>query len=261
MKKKRVTLVLNVSIDLQTSAESVKLAQTYNNVLAAVGIHPGEAIPPTAEVKKRLEELAGQKRVVALGEIGLSYGRSSGSQEAQRYLFAFQIHLANNMHKPVDLHYSHESHQAIIAMVKKEKGLSGIVHDGFQASPKAIQEWLDLGFYISIGQASLGMSKGLHGAALTDEAVRSIPAARLITETDSMARMSVSRWKAMGLPRGAPTDMPKGMPAAPPPAQEEFRQPADVVGVAEKIASIRGIPAAEIGDIATKNLKHILKVK
>jgi TatD DNase family protein len=261
MKAKNVSLVLNVSINLRTSEEAVKLAQQYPSVYAAIGIHPGEALALTPEIKKTLEELSGRPRVVAFGEIGLMYGRSTGTKEEQQALFAYQLSLAKNTRKPVDIHYSYDSHKDIIAMIKKEKGAAGIVH-GFAGTVSDLNDWLDVGFYISLGKLSIGMlgiMGGMHEMPTTsDEVIRAIPAEKLLTETDSMARMSVSRWKTMGGPK-APLPTAGGPQG--PPMKEEFNQPMDVINVAEKIAAVRGFPVEEIGTTATKNLKRLLKIK
>lgn len=261
MKTQNVSLVLNVSINLEISEETIKIAGEHDEVFAAIGIHPGEAVPLTAEVKQRLNILSRQESVVALGEIGLDYGRPDANHEVQKELFAYQISLAKERKIPVDIHCSENAHQDIMRILHNENdpNLSGIVH-GFMGGIAELNDWLELGFYISLGQTSVGTAKDhLHMMEpLTPEVMKVIPMEKLLTETDSMARMSVSRWSAMGLPKGAPP--PKDMPA-PPPAQEEFHQPADVVGVAERIASIMGFTPAEVGSIATANLKRILKLR
>jgi TatD DNase family protein len=266
MKEQKVTLVLNVSINLATSAEAIKIAQTYDSVVAAIGIHPGEAIPLTADVKKQLENLSGQKRVVAFGEIGLSYGRSTGSKEEQQQLFLYQLSLANNLHIPIDIHYSYNSHQDIIGIIKEAKGSTGIVH-GFEGSMSDLNDWLELGYYISLGMPMHSMPGGPPRPVLTDKVIRAIPEERLLTETDCMARMSVSRWKELGGPGQAqtpgnpPPDTKQGASKDIPPMQEEFRQPADVVGVAARIAKVRGTSTEEIGNVTTANLKRVLNIK
>ena len=279
MKEKSVSLVMNVSINLATSASAIKLAQTYGSIYAAVGIHPGETVPLTAEVKKKLEELSGQKRVVAFGEVGLMYERSTGTKEQQQQLFRYQLSLANNLHIPIDIHYSNDAHQDIVSMCKEAKGSRGIVH-GFSGNMAELKDWLGLGYNISIGKSVTGMG-GMGGGSgrvsPTEEVIKAIPSDRLITETDSMFMGAGSRWNEMG-PRSAPPrggapggDTPGGAPGgrqgeAPgggqggPSMQEEFNQPADVVNVAAKIASIRGVSADEIGNIATKNLRSVLKI-
>ena len=258
MKAKQVSLVLSVSISLETSEEVVKIAQSHTNVLAAIGIHPGEAIPLTERVRKRLLRISGEKQVVALGEIGLDYQHSAGNRDMQKELFIYQLGLAKHVQKPVDIHYSRDAHQDIINILKKERGPgpSGIVH-GFQGTLSELTDWLELGFYISLGQTSVDLAKdSLHMSPLTNEVVNAIPAERLLIETDSIARMSANRWITEGLLKGIPKD---STPPGGKPSHEEFRQPADVIDVAAKIASIRNSTIQVVADVTIANFRHVLK--
>lgn len=260
MKEKDVSTVLNVSINLLTSAEAIRIAQANDGIYAAIGIHPGEAIPLTAEVKKKLEELSGQKKVVAFGEVGLMYGNSTGSNEEQKELLLFQKSLANNLHIPLDIHCSTNAYKDCISICK---GSSGIMH-GFTGTVDDLNAWLDIGYYISIGMMS----------GVSEEVLCAIPADRIITETDSMAREN-SRWDKLGKAGGPPSGGQGGVPSSGPGGapggqqggapggaqiQAEPTGPADVVKVAEKLASIRGVSTEEMGAIATNNLKRVLKI-
>jgi TatD DNase family protein len=277
MKEKNVTLVLNESINLLTSAESIRIAQANEGVYAAIGIHPGEAIPLTAEVKKKLEELSGQKKVVGFGEIGLM----TGNDEEQKKLLEYQVSLARNLDYMLDIHCGTDAYRSCISMVK---GTRGIIH-GFTGTMDDLKAWLEIGYYISLGQVRSG-STGAGPAgmpqrqSLSEDVICAIPADRLITETDCMAGAN-SRWdklgkKPMGGQGGATGGMPGnapgsgqggtpdgrsgGTPGGAMPAMEESNGPADVVKAAESIANVRGVSAEEIGDIATKNLKRVLKL-
>lgn len=88
------------------------------------------------------------------------------------------------------------------------------------------------------------------GPGLTEAVIRAIPEEKLITETDSMARLN-SRWGEFGKAGGPP---------AAGSGQEQSNGPVDVIKVAESIAKIRGVSTEEIGNIATRNLKRVLKV-
>lgn len=68
-----IELVINNSSDLPSSERSVKLANKYENIYAAIGVHPHEASFYNDEVENRLIELSKNKKVVAIGEIGLDY--------------------------------------------------------------------------------------------------------------------------------------------------------------------------------------------
>jgi len=256
MKSQQVVLGLAVSINLETSREAVRLAECYESIYAAVGIHPGEAVPLILEMRREMGELTGKPRVKAMGEIGLDFMRGRAKPEVQKELFSYQVALAKQAGLPIDIHYSHNAHDEVMSILRKEKGssLKGIAH-GFDGDLRMLRDWLDLDFYISIGSASLGMMISLHDLPpIQDEVIKAIPAERLLTETDSMARMSVSRWKNMK--GGPPPD-----PNAGDPAKEVFLQPADVIEVTRKIALVRGVSAQDLGRTATHNLKTILNVK
>lgn len=267
MKEKNVTLVMNVSINLLTSAEAIKIAQANDGIYAAVGIHPGEAIPLTAEVKKKLEELSGQEKVVAFGEVGLNYGNSTGSNEEQRELLLFQKSLANNLQIPLNIHCGTDAYKECADMLK---GSSGNIH-GFTGTMDDLNTWLDIGYYISLGKVRSASDAGSIGGmpqrqSMSEDVIRAIPADRLLTETDCMARVN-SRWSQLGKSGGAPSGgqggAPGGMPGGAPggaSAQEQSDGPVGVIKAVESIAKIRGVSAEEIATLATNNLKRLLKI-
>lgn len=261
MKEEQVEFVVSVSMTPETCEEAVDLARTYENVYAAVGIHPGLAKPLSSKEKRRLEELCDQPGVVALGEIGIEYsgpdGRPMSNIEVQKEIFNYELSLAGNARLPIDIHYSMDAQEDIIKIIRQEKhsGLTGIAH-AFQGSLTDLHEWLDIGFYISIGAESLGLRRSIKDAPpLTSEVVRAVPSDRLLTETDSMYRGNGS-----GKQHAAPLEMANNRSKPPPEDHNVFLQPADVVKVAEKIGEMRDVPVWETGRTATENLKRILKI-
>jgi TatD DNase family protein len=184
MKESNVTLVLNESINLLTSAESIRIAQANEGIYACIGIHPGESIPLTDDVKKKLEELSTQKKVVGFGEVGLM-----GGNEEQKQLLFFQASLAKKLDLMLDIHCGTDDYKTCISMIK---GTRGIIH-GFTGTMDDLKAWLEIGYYISLGQ----MRGGMPGGQLPEDVVRAIPADRLITETDCMAGKN-SRWEKLG---------------------------------------------------------------
>jgi TatD DNase family protein len=255
MKFGQVGLSLTVSINLDTSQEAVGLAEQYENIYAAVGIHPGEAVPLTLEMRRQLGELITKPHVKAVGEIGLDLLRGREKLEMQKELFSYQVSLAKQAGLPIDIHYSQDAHQLILDLLRrqKDKGLKGIVH-GFNGDLKMLRDWLGLDFYISIGSASLGMMISLHNLPpVKDEVIKAIPSERLLTETDSMARMSVSRWKHMQ--GGPPPDPSAGS------GKEVFLQPTDVIEVVRKVAQIKRVRPEDLGRITTENFKKVLNIK
>ena len=160
--------------------------------------------------------------MVALGEIGLDYARSSETRDIQIELLKYELSLAIDTSLPVNIH-CREAHHDMMELLGKEigSGLKGMLH-GFSGDLAELQDWLGLGFYVSVGRGVL-----MNDADSLQAAVREIPLDRLLTETDSTPR-------------------------------REGASPADVIPVAEKLASLRGTTVEEIASAATANLKRLL---
>lgn len=101
---KEVDIIVSMGMTLESSAETVRLAQSGEGVLAGVGIHPWNAVPPTDEVRRQLDELARREQVVAIGEIGLDYARSPETREIQKELLIYELSLARETGLPVNIH-------------------------------------------------------------------------------------------------------------------------------------------------------------
>lgn len=222
---KEVDIIVSMGMTLESSAETVRLAQSGEGVLAGVGIHPWNAVPPTDEVRRQLDELARREQVVAIGEIGLDYARSPETREIQKELLIYELSLARETGLPVNIH-CREAHQDMMDILRQEMGseLKGIIH-GFSGDEATLKDWLDLGFYVSIGRRVLVSNE----VPSLQAAVREIPLDRLLTETDSTGG---------------------GQSAG----------PAEVVSVVHKLASLRGATEEEIANTATANLERLLKL-
>ncbi len=219
---KQVDIMVSVGMSLKSSEDTIRLAQSHERVVAAIGIHPWNAIPVTDDLLGQLDRLARREGVVALGEIGLDYARSPETREIQIELLKYELSLAIDTSLPVNIH-CREAHQDMMELLGKEigSGLKGMLH-GFSGDTAELKDWLGLGFYVSIGRGVL-----MDDADSLQAAVREIPLDRLLTETDSTPR-------------------------------REGASPADVIPVAEKLASLRGTTVEEIASAATANLKRLL---
>ncbi|MBA7619424.1 putative metal-dependent hydrolase YcfH [subsurface metagenome] len=222
---KGVDIIVGMGMTLESSVETLRLAQSHERVLAAIGIHPWNAITPTDEIRRHLYELARREHVVAMGEIGLDYARNPQTKEIQRELLIYELSLARETGLPVSIH-CREAHQDMMDILRREtgSGVRGVIH-GFSGDSTALKDWLNLGFYISIGRRVVATNE----ISSLEAAVREIPLDRLLTETDS----SVGGQSA---------------------------GPADVVSVVEKLASLRGATIEEIANTATANLKRLIKL-
>ncbi len=253
MRTKNVEFAVGVGVNLGSSEGTIKLAETYNEIKAAVGIHPWFAEKLTDATRRRFRELAKSKYVKALGEIGLDYEpplagdeppegmpdmpfpenmpplpAKPASKEVQQELLLFELSVALENKLPVNVHCRGGAHEDMMRILRRaaDSGLTGIAH-GFIGTFAELLNWLDLGFYIALSDTEMMAEQGIPLEVI----VREVPLGRMVTETDANPMMS------------------------------PVNGPVDVIPVVQKIASIRGSTAEEIGNITTENLKRILKIQ
>lgn len=203
---KHVDFIVSQGMSLESSLDTAHLAQSHQGVYAAVGIHPWNAIPPTEEVQQQLHQLAGQEKVVAIGEIGLDYARNPETKEIQKELLKYELSLARETGLPANIH-CREAHQDMMDILRAEKGssLKGIIH-GFTGNPSILKDWLELSFYISIGRRVISGDE----ISSLEEAVREIPPDRLLTETDGNPIDVIQVVQKIALTRGTSEEQISG---------------------------------------------------
>ena len=105
LNEKGVDLVVNPGACMKTSAESVELANKYDFIYAAVGVHPHDVKDLTEDDIQELKRMAIEnEKVVAIGEIGLDYYYDAEYKELQKKWFKRQIELANELKLPIIIH-------------------------------------------------------------------------------------------------------------------------------------------------------------
>lgn len=99
-----VSKIIVPSIDLITSERAISLADKYDNIFAAVGIHPHDSTDASDEYLRVLEEMLKHPKVCAIGEIGLDYFRDYAPEDIQKRIFRGQIELAKDKGYPMIIH-------------------------------------------------------------------------------------------------------------------------------------------------------------
>jgi TatD DNase family protein len=207
---------------------ALRVAESFG-VPVSAGIHPHEAKLATEAVYDELRGLARERRIVAIGEIGLDFHYDHSPREVQREVFRRQVRLAREVGLPVIVH-TREADDETAALLEEEGAAEGggVIHC-FTGGPELARRALALGFFISFsGIAVFPRSEGIQ------EVARTVPGDRLLVETDSPF-------------------------LAPPPHRGMRNEPAFVVDVARKIAALRGVDLAEIGVAATANFGRFLR--
>ena len=172
--------VINVASTIPSIEECIELAQSYNHVYAAVGVHPSELEGMSEDVIEKMRKLAAWEKTVAIGEIGLDYYWDASDHETQKKWFLRQLELAKELDKPVIIH-SREAAQDTLDMIRQAGGpdFNMVIHC-FSYSTEIAREYLNMGYYLGIG----GVVTYKNGRKLK-EVVSYMPLDRILLETDA----------------------------------------------------------------------------
>ncbi len=215
-----------------STMRAIALAQQHRGRLyATAGLHPHHASEWNEALQSRYRDWAAAPEVVALGECGLDYFRNYSSHEEQRRAFAAQLRLAIDFGKPLFLH-QRDAHADFLPMLREHRGaLGAVVVHCFTDTREALADYLALDCHIGITGWICDERRGAHLL----EAVRDIPDARLLIETDAPYL----------LPRTAPKQ----------PGGNRRNEPALLPWVLKAIAAARGQDEAAVAARTTANAR------
>lgn len=166
--------IVNIGCSVKSSYSSVKLAEEYAGIYAAVGLHPD-----AADEIDRIEEirrLCDNKKVVAVGEIGLDYHYEEHSRDIQKKAFEEQLRLAAELDMPVVIH-SRDAWEDTMEFLRKYRP-KGVMHC-FSGSAETAREIVGMGMYV--GFTGVVTFKNAKKAL---KALEAVPLDRLLVETD-----------------------------------------------------------------------------
>jgi TatD DNase family protein len=167
-----------IGTDLATSAEAVRLAGTFPEVWATVGLHPHDASKLDAEWSG-LVELASADRVVGIGEAGFDLYYRHSEPDAQEAAFRAQLRLAAERGLPLVIH-SRDAWAETFGVLEAEGVPPRTVFHCFTGGPPEAERALALGCWLSYsGIVSFKTADDLRAAAALT------PENRLLVETDS----------------------------------------------------------------------------
>ncbi len=228
LKQYGVGAYVEIGTDIETSYDAVRLANQYDFVYAVVGIYPHDTVGITEQDLAELKKLCADKKVVAIGEIGLDYHWDGAPKDTQKYWFKKQLELSCEVGKPVVIH-TREAMADTIDVLKSCKNNGGIIHC-YSGSKESAKILLDMGFYISFaGPLTFKNARGLCEAALV------VPDDRLLIETDSPY-------------------------LSPEPYRGSRNSPANVGEVAKKLALLRNTTVDYIERITWDNARRVYSI-
>ena len=195
------------------AVRALELVAGERRLSATAGLHPHEASTWTGETEAWLAEALRDDRVVAAGETGLDYHYEHAPREIQRAVFECQLSLATRAGKPAVIH-AREADRDLVAVLANHPRATVVLHS-FSSGPELLRLALEDGHYVSFS----GMVTFRNWAL--DDAVREVPAERLLLETD------------------APY-------LAPVPMRGRRNEPAFLRHTVERVAAVRGVAAEEL---------------
>ncbi len=177
----KLEYIITIGCDIEEIYKAVDIANKYNNVYASIGFHPYDVKDLDIKEINKLKSLAQEnKKVVALGEMGLDYYRDITPKKKQWKFFEKQIELAQELDLPMVVH-SRSANEDTVRILKSYAPYkkSGVLHC-FGGTLKMMEKCLELGFYISFaGNITYPKANELR------EVLKKVPLDKLLLETDS----------------------------------------------------------------------------
>jgi TatD DNase family protein len=176
----RVESIICIGDSVASSQKAIAIAHRHSKVFATAGLHPHSAKDWSDKVEAGLQELAADRRVVAIGETGLDYHHNHSDRAVQMTAFRQQVRLAKALRLPVVIH-CREAAEDVVRVLEQEQSerLRGVIHC-FAETLEIARRALDLGFHLGIGGLiTFKTSETLRGV------VAAIGLDRLVVETDS----------------------------------------------------------------------------
>jgi len=225
-----ITKIINAGYSLESSKKAIEIAKNYEFMYATVGVSPNDIENLNTDYLEQIEKMAQDKKVVAIGEIGLDYYWNKENKEKQKEIFIKQIELANTLNLPIVIH----TREAVMDTIEILKNQIKCDNKGvFHCCPlniELVKEAIKLEFYISFaGPITFKNSKN------AEEVVKLVPMEKMLIETDSPY-------------------------LSPEPVRGRKNDSRNVKYIAQKISEIKQIPIEEVAIQTYKNAQKIFKV-
>ncbi len=222
-----VSIIVTIGTDLPTSEKAIEFAHQFDCVYATVGTHPHDARTFDQQVQASYRELAtSDKKVRAIGEIGLDYYRDLSPRPVQKKVFEAQLKLAVEVKLPVVIH-TRESFEDTLEITKEfSRDLKGGVFHCFPGDVDDALRVIELGFVISVGGVITYPNSGMARMAAQ------VPLEKILLETDAPYLTPV-------------------------PHRGKTNAPAYIAHVRDKLAELRGLSPFEIESITDRNSRKL----
>ncbi len=228
--KSGIQKVINVGASMKSCRTTLDLAERYEHIYAALGVHPSDTTYLTEDDMKWIAEKSRLSKVVAIGEIGLDYYWDTPDRETQKKWFRRQLELAKEVQLPVVIHSRDAAADTISIM--RECGadtIKGVIHC-YSYTKESAREFLEMGYSFGIGGVLT-----FKNAKKLKEAVAYIPMDRILLETDCPY-------------------------LAPEPNRGKRNSSLNIPYVVQVMAQIKGISEEEVIRITSENTKQLFHI-
>ena len=217
---------INNGCNLETNKEVIDKISKYNNMYGTLGIHPEYVDNYTLADINYIKENLNNKKIIAIGEIGLDYYYTKENKDRQKELFELQLKLAEDNNIPVIIH-SREATLDTISTLKKYK-VNGLIHS-FSGSLETAKEYIKMGYLIGINGVITFKNANIK------EVIKEIPLEYLVLETDSPYLTPV-------------------------PFRGKQNNPSHIIDIAKFVCELKNITLSELAKITNDNLKRIFNI-
>ncbi len=227
---KGVGTIIAVGSDLDSSRKTVDIANSFEEVFAAVGVHPHDVKSVANKSAGHIKVLADNAKVVAIGEIGLDYHYDHSPRKLQKHWFREQIRMAVKIGKPVIVH-CRDAGEDVFSILEEERvwRVGGVVHC-FTGDAELARKFLGLDLHLGVaGPITFENSDELRSV------FADVPIERILVETDSPY-------------------------LTPSPNRGKRNEPAYTVQVAEKLAEIKGLTLEDVARATSVNVRRLFKI-
>lgn len=224
---------VSAGYNIESSREAVELSKKYNFIYPTCGISPNDIPQTEEELWKTLDEIREivrkNKKVVAIGEIGLDYHWNVENKEWQKKAFIEQIKIANDLQLPIQIHTRDAVMDTLEILKKNSVNKKGIFHC-CPLNRELVKEGIKLGFYISFaGPITFKNSKN------ANEIIEMVPKDKILIETDSPY-------------------------LSPEPLRGKRNDPRNVKYIAQKIAEVKNLSLEEVANVTYRNAEKIFDI-
>jgi len=228
--KNNVKRIFCVGYNIDSSKKAIEISNKYETIYAIVGIHPNNINEDISEIEELIEE----RKVIAIGEIGIDFYWNKFEKEIQIDGFKRQIEIAKKYDLPIVLHLRDKKHSFevfdIALEILKNYDLRSVVFHSFSGNEEIVKKILDRNYFISFSGMLLYKNKYIQ------DALKLTNMKNVFFETDSPYLL-------------------------PPQLNEEFNEPKNVMLVYKKASEILNKPLDEIIEIAFENVNNCFNLK